>query len=262
MPIPILQTKLYTPPLATLVPRPQLVARLSDSLQSKLILVSAPAGFGKTTLISPWLQQLDSPAAWLSLDEGDSHEQRFLRYLTAALQTILPARGESLLATLQQTENPAVESILVLLLNDLATVDERLVLVLEDYHVAATPEIGWIVTYLLENAPPNFLLVITTRVYPELPVSRLRVRSQLLELQADDLRFSTDEVRHLLNQLRHFGLSADELLVLHTQTEGWAAGLPLAALSLEHETERTAFIENFRGTHRYVTEYLMAEVLQ
>lgn len=263
MATPILQTKLYIPQLQpNYVPRLHLLERLNEGHRHRLVLVSAPAGFGKTTLVSSWLQQLGVPTAWLSLDEGDRQVQRFLLYLVHALQTIQTDIGDSLLTTLQEAEKPPIESMLVVLVNNVAAIDEEIVLVLEDYHEAETPEVDQIVTYLLENAPPNLTVVMTTRVYPDIPVARLRVRGQLLEMQAAELRFSTDEVRHLLNQNLHFGLTADQLRVLHSRTEGWVAGLQLAALSLENQPQRGKFIEQFSGTHRYITEYLLEEVLR
>ena len=193
MPTAILATKLYVPPpRANLVLRPQLVERLNEGLSAgrKLTLISAPAGFGKTTLVTEWVAGFKRPVAWLSLDEGDNDPICFLTYLVAALQTIRANIGEGALGGLQSPQPPPTESILIALLNEITTVPDDFVLVLDDYHVIDSKPVDNALTFLLEHLPPQMHLVIATREDPHLPLARLRVQSQLTELRTADLRFT------------------------------------------------------------------------
>ena len=288
MSTPILATKLYLPPpRPNVVLRPRLINRLNEGLHRKLTLISAPAGFGKTTLASEWVAGDKRPAAWLSLDKGDNDPIRFLTYLIAALQTlalseveeIAPRKpsvghiGEGVLAVLQSPQPPPIESILTVLLNEIITIPDNFVLVLDDYHVIDAKSIDSTLTFLLEHLPPQMHLVITTREDPALPLARLRVRGQLTELRATDLRFTPDEAATFLNQVMDLNLSAAEIAALESRTEGWIAGLQLAALSLRgyltlqetssmpgHQNAAT-FIKSFTGSHRFVLDYLVEEVL-
>ena len=188
---PILATKLYIPPLRpNVVIRPRLLEQLNEGLHRKLILISAPAGFGKTTLVSEWVEGIERLAAWLSLDEGENDPARFLTYLVAALQTIAPNIGEVVLSVLQSPQPPPTEAILTALLNDLTTLTDHFALVLDDYHVIDAKPIDHALTYLVEHLPPQMHLVIATREDPQLPLARLRARGQLTELRAADLRFT------------------------------------------------------------------------
>src|SRR5712692_6362240 len=209
MSTPILATKLYIPPPRTkVVLRPRLNERLNEGLHRKLTLLSAPAGFGKTTLVSEWVADCDRPAAWLSLDEGDNDPTRFLTYLVAALQTLALSEvegiaaniGAGLLGVLQSPQPPPTESILTTLLNEIATMPDHFVLVLDDYHVIDAKPVDNALTFLLEHLPRQMHLVIATRQDPQLPLSRLRVRDQLTELRATDLRFTPAEAAEFLNQ--------------------------------------------------------------
>ena len=278
-PYPILQTKLYIPPIRPeLVSRPQLIERLNAGLPAgrKLTLVSAPAGFGKTTLVSEWVTGCLQPAAWLSLDEGDNDPTRFLAYLVAALQTLALSKvetiaaniGEGVLGVLQSPQPPPTESILTALLNEITTIPNNFVLVLDDYHVIdskpvdASTSVDGALTFLLEHLPPQMHLVIATREDPNIPLARLRARGQLTELRVADLRFTPSEAAEFLNQVMGLNLSAEDIAALETRTEGWIAGLQLAAISMQGHKDATSFIRSFTGSHHFVLDYLMEEVLQ
>ncbi len=290
MSAPVLATKLYLPPLRLkAVPRPRLIARLNEGRQAghRLALISAPAGFGKTTLVSEWiaecrLQTADGGApsqeqasrnphpktsnlqfAWLSLDEADSDLARFLLYCVSAMQTIAPDFGQGLLATLHAAQSqPPLDALLTTLLNELAALPDRFVFVLDDYHTLDCKPIDEALTFLIDHLPPQMQLVITTREDPQLPLSRLRARGQLTELRAADLRFTPDEAAEFLNHAMGLSLSPADITALESRTEGWIAGLQLAALSLQSRSDATRFIESFTGSHHFVLDYLLAEVLQ
>jgi LuxR family maltose regulon positive regulatory protein len=259
----ILTTKLYIPPpQPETVSRPRLIETLRQGSHRKLTLVSAPAGFGKTTLVSAWLAAESVPVAWLSLDVHDSDSTRFLIYLIAAMRTIAPSIGDDLLSLLNSPEPPPIQSLLVPLLNDLATLPEHFVVVLDDYHVIDSPEVDTALTFLIENLPSQMHLVITTREDPHLPLARLRVKGHLTELRAADLRFTPEETSEFLNQTMGLTLSPDDIEALDARTEGWIAGLQLAALSMQGQTVPRQFIASFTGSHRFVVDYLVEEVLQ
>ncbi|MEZ4863700.1 MAG: LuxR C-terminal-related transcriptional regulator [Caldilineaceae bacterium] len=273
METPLLQTKLYIPvtrpaPVAglrtSLIPRPRLLAQLNEGLPGKMTLLSAPAGFGKTTLISDWVNHISHSVAWLSLDEEDNDFARFLAYVTTALQTIQPTIGREVLALLSSSPLPPSATIITLLINDLAAVTEKFVLVLEDYHVIETATIDQALTFLLDHMPPTMHLVMTSRIDPNLPCARLRAGGQLNELRSADLRFTLAETAQFLAQMTGLQLTTAEVGALDRRTEGWIAGLQMAALSL-HRAETvtvTQFIENFSGSHHYIMDYLIDEVLQ
>jgi LuxR family transcriptional regulator, maltose regulon positive regulatory protein len=235
---------------------------LTEGMSRKLTLVSAPAGFGKTTLLGEWIAGCERPVAWLSLDEGDNDPTRFLAYLVAALQTIAPNIGEGMLGVLQSPQRPPTEAILTALLNEITTVPDDFFLVLDDYHVIDARAVDDALAFLLEHLPPRMHLVIATREDPHLPLARLRVRGQLSEVRASELRFSAGEAAEFLNQVMSLNLSAEEIAALETRTEGWIAGLQLAALSMRGLADATSFIRSFTGSHHYVLDYLVEEVLQ
>jgi LuxR family maltose regulon positive regulatory protein len=259
----ILATKLYVPPPPPkAVLRPRLVERLNEGLHRKLALISAPAGFGKTTLVSEWVAGCGRPVGWLSLDEGDNDPTRFLTYFVAALQTIAANTGKGVLAILQSPQPPSTETILTTLLNDITTISDSFILVLDDYHVIDSHPVDQVLVFLLEHLPPQMHLIIATREDPSLPLPRLRARGQLTELRATDLRFTPSEAAEFLNQVMGLNLSAENIAALETRTEGWIAGLQLAALSMQGREDIPGFIRAFTGSHHFVLDYLIEEVLQ
>lgn len=268
MSAPILATKLYAPPSRrNVIPRPRLIERLNEGLDRRLTLIAAPAGFGKSTLVSAWVAscaQLDPKirAAWLSLDESDSDPTRFLTYLVSAVQTIAPYIGTEILPLLQSSQPPPTESLLAGLLNEITHISERVILILDDYHLIDAKPIDDALTFLVEHLPPHLHLVITTRQDPNLPLARLRARDQLTELRANDLRFSASEAAEFLNHGMGLNLSTEDISALEERTEGWIAGLQLAALSLQEHQDMSGFIRSFAGDHRYIVDYLVEEVLE
>lgn len=279
----LLTTKLYAPRLrASRVWRPRLVARLSQGLdQRKLTLISAPTGFGKTTLLSEWLFQKDEgegmkeihpssfiphpfKVAWLSLDKDDNDLVRFLIYLVAALETVHPALGETILAIRQAAQPFPLEAVLTTLLNELAALSEACVLVLDDYHLIETETIHTALTFLLDHLPPQLHLIILSRTTPPWPLGHVRARGHLLELHAADLRFTSAEAAEFLNQVMGLHLSKTEIETLEKRTEGWIAGLQLAALSMQGRDAQDipGFLASFSGSHPYILDYLAEEVLQ
>ncbi len=264
MSTPILATKLYIPsPPPRLVSRPHLLERLNEGLSAgrKLTLISAPAGFGKTTLVSEWIANCGRPVAWLSLDEGDNDPARFISYLVKALQTIQAEIGEGLLAVLQSPQPLQIETILTILLNEISIIPGHFVLILDDYHSIDSQAVDQSLAFLVEHQPPQMHLVIATREDPQLPLARYRARGQLTELRAVDLRFSPSEAADFLNQVMGLELSAENIATLETRTEGWIAGLQLAAISMQGHPDATSFIQSFTGSHRFVMDYLLEEVL-
>jgi LuxR family maltose regulon positive regulatory protein len=278
MPETLLRTKLIVPPLRpNLVPRPHLIERLNQSLQlhRKLTLVSAPAGFGKTTLVSEWVRALRQDAgkesqsvnriAWLSLDEGDNDPARFLIYFSAVLnqvEGIGAGIGERAMGMLQSPQPPPTEAVLTSLINDIIAIPDRIVLVLDDYHIIGSSTVDDALTLLLERLPPQMHLAIATRDDPQLPLARLRARGQLAELRATDLRFTLSEAAGFLTQVMGLNLSKEDISALETRTEGWIAGLQLAAISMQGSKDATGFIKSFTGSHRFVLDYLIKEVLE
>jgi len=263
MPALILTTKLYIPPpRANLIARLRLTKQLNEDLHRKLTLVSAPAGFGKTTLLSEWLSGRGQPVAWFSLDEGDNNPARFWSHFIAALQTVVPDIGLEALTALHSPQLPSIESILTSLLNEIAAIPNDLILVLDDYHTVDSKPIDNALTFLIEQLPLQMHLVIATREDPDLPLARLRARDQLTELRVNDLRFSESEAAEFLNQAMGLRLSTEDIAALETRTEGWIAGLQLAALSMQGMQDTAGFIQSFTGSHHFVLDYLLEEVLQ
>lgn len=265
MPVPILATKLYIPPpRLSVVPRPRLIDRLNEGLAKggKLTLVSAPAGFGKTTLVSEWIAQGGRLIAWLSLDGSDNDPARFISYMIAALQSIKAGIGESLLAALHSPQPLQIETILTTLLNEMSTIQKTFLLVLDDYHSVDSQLVDESLAFLVEHQPPQMHLVIATREDPNLPLARLRARGQCIEVRAADLRFTPAEAAEFLNRVMGLNLSEENIASLETRTEGWIAGLQLAAISMRGQPDPANFIQSFTGSHRFVMDYLLEEVLQ
>nr|MBC8504784.1 AAA family ATPase [Chloroflexota bacterium] len=268
MTTPILTTKLYVPPShPKLVSRTHLIEQLNSGLSCRLTLISAPAGFGKSTLLSAWVQQIEADVrvAWLSLDEGDNDLTRFLTYFIAALQTIETDIGQGALAALQSSGLVNTEGLLTSLLNEIANFPGNAVLILDDYHVIESQPIDQAITFLLDHLPPQMHLIVASRIDPSWPLSRLRVRGQITEIRADDLRFAIEEAIEFLNQVMGLKLSTQDVTSLEGRTEGWIAGLHLAALSiqgLKHRGMIADFVNRFTGSDRYIQDYLADEVLQ
>jgi LuxR family maltose regulon positive regulatory protein len=234
---------------------------MNESLPLRLTLVSAPAGFGKTTLVSEWAAESQRPVAWLSLDEGDSDPRVLLVYLVSALQTVEPNLGESILSRLQSPEPPPTELVLADLINEIAQVQREFGLVLDDYHMVDSRPVDAALTFLLDHLPPQMHLVVTTREDPQLPLARYRSRGHLAELREADLRFTPAEAAEFLNQVMDLQLSDPDVAALASRTEGWIVGLQLAALSMQGLSDTAGFIQSFTGTHRFVLDYLLEEVL-
>jgi len=275
MATPLLTTKLYIPPVRPeLVSRPRLIERLNAGLHRKLTLISAPAGFGKTTLLSEWVAGCGRPVAWISLDEGDNDLTRFLAYFVVALQTLEAGIGEGVLSVFQAPQPPPIEPVLMALINEIAAVPNPFVLVLDDYHLITAQPIHDALTFLLDHLPAQMHLGLATRAEPPLPIARLRGRGQLTELRQADLRFTPDKATEFLNRVSGLELSTDDVATLASCTEGWIAGLQMAALavrslgspqslvSMQGRKDVTGFIQAFTGSDRYILDYLVEEVLQ
>ncbi|MGH3154553.1 MAG: BTAD domain-containing putative transcriptional regulator, partial [Streptosporangiaceae bacterium] len=268
VPAALLETKFFVPrSRRELVPRPRLAERLERGSASTLVLVSAPAGFGKTTLLTEWLAAGPAApadrrlAALLSLDRGDNDLSSFWTYVIAALRTAAPGVGEHALALLQASRPQPIETMLTTLLNDLSTVAGDIVLVLDDYHVIDAREVQDGMAFLLDHLPPGLHVVIASRADPALPLARLRARGELAEIRAAELRFTPDEAAAYLNELMGLRLTARDVAALDRRTEGWIAALQLAALSMQGRDDVAAFIAGFAGDDRYVVDYLAEEVL-
>lgn len=260
---PLLSTKLYMPvPRSGLIARPRLTARLDAGCA--LTLVSAPAGFGKTTLVTGWVANRQSLTCWLSLHAADDEPPRFWTYLIATLQTAVPEVGKISQAMLQTPHTPPIEMILIDLINEIAALAAPLILVLDDYHLIKTPIIQEGMAFLLDHLPLSMRLIILTRADPPLPLARLRARGQLAELRANDLRFTPGEAAAFLNSAMGLALSADQIAALDARVEGWIAGLQMAALSLQglDEPGVAHLIAGFSGRHHFILDYLTDEVLQ
>jgi LuxR family maltose regulon positive regulatory protein len=263
MAAPVLVTKLFLPrPRPGVVPRPRLIERLNAGLHRTLTLIAAPAGFGKTTLVGAWVAGCGRATAWLSLDEGDNDLPRFLLHLVAAIRTVAAGSGDAVLAALQSPQPPPTEALLTALLNEVARAPDGFILVLDDYHLIDAEPVDRALVFLLEHLPPQLHLVIATREDPQLPLARWRARGQLTELRAADLRFTASEAAEFLNQVMGLSLSAADIGALEDRTEGWIAGLQLAALSLQGHRDAPGFIRAFAGDHRYIVDYLVDEVLR
>ncbi|HLX57272.1 MAG TPA: LuxR C-terminal-related transcriptional regulator [Ktedonobacteraceae bacterium] len=261
----LLVTKLARPRVrADLVPRPRLVNQLQLGIQRTLMLIAAPAGFGKTTLLSLWLEHASFPSAWLSLEGDDDDLIRFWSYVFTALSRIYPGSEISALALLQASHlSPIspIETVLSVWINDLATLPHDVALVLDDYHLITMQSIHRSVTYLIEHLPHHLHLIIATRADPSLPLARLRMRGSLTEIRAADLRFTAEEIAAFLARIHGLSLEIKDIAALEARTEGWIAGLQLAALSMQGHKDIPGFLNAFTGSHRYIIDYLTEEVL-
>ena len=263
MPAPLLETKFYLPPSRPQrVLRPRLMQRMDAGTAARLLLVCAPAGFGKTTLVVDWLGERAGAVAWLSLDRGDSESVSFWTYVIAALGRAVPGLGTNELSLLGTPHPPPICELLTSLLNDLGTFVGDVVLVLDDYHFVEAPEVQESVAFLLDHAPPHLHLVMLSRADPAIPLARLRARGELVEVRAAELRFTADEVTAYLTGVMDLPLTVGHVAALADRTEGWIAALQLAALSMQGRADAGAFIAGFTGDDRYIVDYLVEEVLQ
>ncbi len=259
----LLTTKLYTPRVRPeLVARPRLVEPLAASLQRTLTLISAPAGFGKTTLAADWLGHAPCPVTWLALDEMDNDPARFFAYLVAALQKVDAGIGTTAQAMLQAPQPPSFDVILTALLNDIANTAAPFVLAMDDYHVIQTLAIHEQLVFLLEHAPAQMHLVLISREDPPFPLSRLRARGEMTEIRQADLQFTPEETRDFVRGVMHVDLAGDDIATLHASTEGWVTGLQFAALSLQQHGDVDRLLRSFTGDNPYVLDYLMDEVFR
>jgi LuxR family maltose regulon positive regulatory protein len=262
----LLVTKFHVPlsPL-DLVARARLFDQLDNGLSQghRLTLVSAPAGFGKTTLITGWLSNRNRSCAWLSLDEADNDPVHFLDLLITAIQQVNASFGQTAQQFLQLPQPPPLHNLCAMLINDIAAAHGDLILVLDDYHLITDPAIHQMVGFFIEHQPACVHTVLITREDPPLPIARLRVRHQITEIRAYDLRFTSEETAAFFDETMKLKLSPDVVHRLQVQTEGWIAGLQLAALALDSgEVDTDTFVASFTGSDRYVVDYLMSEVLQ
>lgn len=272
----ILNTKFYIPNTrAKLIHRDRLINKLNQGIHRKLSLISAPAGFGKTTLVTEWLSDLQFNAenqtqihncvAWLSMDEGDNDPVQFLNYFIEALKRadgIADTIGQKAINMLQSPQPPSFETILTSVINEITSIPDRIILILDDFHLVENQSIHDAVTFFFKHQPKNFHLVIVTREDPHLSLSRLRTRTQLTELRAIDLKFSSEETTEFLNQIMNLNISEEDISILDSRTEGWIAGLQLAAISMQGHTDISNFVQSFTGSHRFVLDYLIEEVLK
>jgi LuxR family transcriptional regulator, maltose regulon positive regulatory protein len=265
---PLLSTKFYTPLIGSnLVRRQRLLQILDESLEQNvsLILVCGPAGYGKTTLVSEWLQAsqriLPDQFAWLTLERGDDDLTRFLTYFVTALQGIRPGFGDGLLKLLKTHKPVPVPVLATLLLNELNTLPERIFLILDDYHLISAESIQAFIAFLVDHQPNQLCLVLLTRTDPPLPLPRLRARRQLVELRQEALCFLPEEVEEFANRTMGLALSPEQLAFLERRTEGWISGLQLAAISLRATPDRSAFFTAFSGEDRFIADYLTDDVL-
>ncbi len=259
---PLMRTKLFIPRLREgMVPRSRVSERLDAAAKAKLVVISAPPGFGKTTAVAAWLERVpDSLVAWLSLDQGDCEEVAFWTSVMGAVSASAPGVGEGVVESVQSA-HPLIEPLLTAVLNELSELDRDLFLVLDDYHLADGPAVSDGMAFLLEHLPPSVHVVLTTRADPSLPLARLRARGELVEVRASDLRFTTGEIAAYFAQAGGAALDDADVAALASRTEGWIAALQLAALSLQDRADPSAFIAGFSGDNRYVVDYLVEEVL-
>jgi LuxR family maltose regulon positive regulatory protein len=258
----LLMTKLNIPPMQDkLVERKRLTKLLNEGLRCKLCLLSAPAGFGKTTLLCEWLSKTETPVAWLSLDEKDDDLIRFLTYLISALQRIDGRIGRDILSALHASHPPSIEQLLTRLTSEINNLEDDFILILDDFHLVTDQSIFDALGFLLEHLPQKMHIIISGRVDPPLPLARFRVQGQLTEIRSSNLQFTGKEVVIYLNDLMDLALSSEEIDALEVRTEGWIASLKLAALSLRDRCDKHDFVEDFSGSNRYIMDYLMDEVM-
>ena len=258
----LIEAKLLAPRRSlSLVERPHLVQRLERSEQRRLTTLIAPAGYGKTTLLIEWISSCTSRVAWLSLDPGDNDLRRFLGHMVAALQKVFPYIGRGILPSLRSPDFEDAAPIVTTLLNELASLDESVTVILDDFHFVEQANVHRALDFFIDYLPDAVRLVMSSRTEPPVALAKMRVRQQVQEITASDLRFSSDETERLINGVMELGLSTSQVATLHTRTEGWVAGLKLAGLSLSAGERRDELIERFAGDNRFVVDYFSDEVL-
>lgn len=270
MNVSLVSTKLYKPVLqSSIISRRRLIDKLNSGLQSKLILVSAPAGFGKTTILTDWIAQAQLPAAWVSLDSGDNDPLRFFTYCLAALQTLnrdnqngSKGFGENTQALINSTQQIPIETIITSLINDINTSLGECILILDDFHLVNSPGVHQTIASFIDHLPLNLHLVIASRYDPSFALSKMRLRKQLSEIREADLRFTPEETKKFFKEAMNLQLDEEEISNLEHRTEGWIASLQLAALAMQGRENIKDFIQKFRGSHSYIVDYLTEEVLQ
>jgi LuxR family maltose regulon positive regulatory protein len=261
--IPLIKTKVHIPKTRSdLVRRTRLEDLLNTDQKIKLTLISAPAGFGKTALLCDWVQNVERPVAWISLDRGDNDLTRFLSYVVMALQGIDGSFGIHILETIHSPKPPSMDYILTSLINGVTEIFDSFYLILDDYHVITERAVHEAIIFLVDHLPTSMQLVLSTRADPPWPIARLRAKGELLELRAGDLRFTRQEARQFLTNVMGFDLKDDELVALESRTEGWIVGLQMAALSMRGQDDISGFIKAFTGSNRFILDYLMEEVLE
>ena len=262
MKLPILSTKLYIPPLQPkTVFRSSLIEQLNRGAKTKLTLISASAGFGKTILLCQWVESYDYPVGWISLDEEHNDPMRFLLYVLGAMQSVTVNIGESIFGMVLSPQPPPYKTILTLLINEITNFEDDFTLILDDYHLIDSREVDDILIYLLENMPSQMHLIISTREDPRLPIARLRAQGQMIEIRVADLRFNQSETDEFMNQIMELNLKEENIYTLEIHTEGWITGLQLAAISMKDNNDISGFIKSFTGSNRYIIDYLAEEVL-
>lgn len=258
----LLRTKLFVPSVRSRqVDRPRLIEKLNGGLDKALILVSAPAGYGKTTLVSSWLHEIGISSAWLSLDEQDNEPRRFLQYLVAAIRTVVPSVPGDTVQMLQGTSPASLQTLLTALINEISTQSKPVLLVMDDLHVIHAQPVLDALGFLLEHIPPELHLILLSRSDPPLPLARMRARNQVLDVRVEHMRFNPGEVAIFLREVMDLHLTADDVATLEARTEGWVAGLQLAALSLRGSKDAHRFVAEFAGRQDYMVDYLVEEVL-
>ena len=258
----LLPTKFTIPPLLDqLVERNRLTELLNEGVRGKLCIVSAPAGFGKTTLLCDWLRKFKTPVAWLSLDEQDNDLIRFFVYFITAMQRIDGSIGRDILSALRAVHPPSIEQLLIKLISEINNLENDFILILDDFHIVTDQSIFDALRFLLEHLPHKMHIIISGRVDPPLPLARFRVKGQMTEIRSGNLRFSRDEAEFYLNDLMDLGLSSEQIDALEVRTEGWIASIMLAAQSLRGRSDKHDFVEDFSGSNRYIMDYLIDEVM-
>ena len=262
MNLPILRTKLYIPPLPQqAVVRSSVIEQLNKGSKGKLTLISASAGFGKTTVLSQWVKYHNDPVGWIALDEEHNDPIRFILYILGALQSVKVAIDESIFAMVLSPQPPPYKTILTLLINEIANLEDDVFLILEDYYLTDSKELDDALAFLLDNMPSQMHLIISTRADPRLPLAKLRARGQMIEVRIEHMRFNRSEIAAFMNCKMGFKLIEKNISALELRTEGWVTGLQLAAISMQGNTDISGFIDSFTGSNRYIIDYLVEEVL-